>query len=161
MEKYANIDGNYRYLLGRKWDENFPQVTFVMLNPSTADHEKDDPTLRKCIKFAAYWGYGSLEVVNLFAYRATKRPDLILSDDPIGIRNNTYIQLATNRAKEIIVAWGGSKYPRIMNRNQEVINLISCKNIYCLGSLTKDGHPRHPLYLPLITERMPFLNALP
>lgn len=59
MEKYAKIDGNYRYLLGRKWDENLQQVTFLMLNPSTADHEQDDPTLRKCINFAKFWGYGS------------------------------------------------------------------------------------------------------
>ncbi|MBD2570358.1 DUF1643 domain-containing protein [Anabaena lutea] len=161
MEKYAKINGNYRYLLGRKWDANLQQVTFVMLNPSTADHEQDDRTLTRCIKFAQCWGYGSLEVVNLFAYRATKRPHLLLADDPVGPKNNYYIQLATNRAEAIIVAWGGSKYPRIMNRNEEVLSLICGKNIDSLGLLTKDGHPRHPLYLPLSTERKPFLSALP
>lgn len=84
MEKYACIDGDYRYILGRKWDEKKPQVTFVMLNPSTADAQQDDPTLGKCIKFATSWDYGSLEVVNLFAYRATKPCELRKVSDPIG-----------------------------------------------------------------------------
>ena len=151
MEKYAKIDGNYRYLLGRKWDANLPQVTFVMLNPSTADHQQDDRTLTKCINLAKSWDYGSLEVVNLFAYRATKRPDLLLTTDHIvGSENNIYIQSATKRAESIIVAWGGGKFPKIMDRNEEVLSLISGYKLYCLvnnrgDDRTKDGHPFHPL----------------
>ncbi|OBQ31952.1 MAG: hypothetical protein AN485_22785, partial [Anabaena sp. MDT14b] len=74
IKGYAEIDftKKYRYLLGRKWDENLPQVTFIMLNPSTADDKKLDYTLIRCIDFAQSWKkYGSLELVNLFAYRAT------------------------------------------------------------------------------------------
>jgi len=158
MEKYAKIDSTekYRYLLGRRWDVNLPQITFVMLNPSTADADKDDRTLTRCINFAKFWRYGSLEVVNLFAYRATKRPGLLLADDPVGLKNNCYIQLATKRADSIIVAWGGGKFPKIMKRNEEVLSLISGKTLYSLGLLTKDGHPRHPLYLPVSTERISF-----
>lgn len=158
MEKYAEFDitGKYRYLIGRKWDANFPQITFVMLNPSTADHEQDDRTLTRCINFAKSWGYGSLEVVNLFAYRATKRTDLSQAADPVGSKNNCYIQLATKRADSIIVAWGGGKYPKIQNRDKEVLSLISGKSLYCLGRLTQDGHPRHPVRLPASTERIIF-----
>ncbi|MFN6485015.1 MULTISPECIES: DUF1643 domain-containing protein [unclassified Nostoc] len=163
MERYADFDTTkkYRYLLGRRWDANLPQVTFVMLNPSTADAEKDDRTLTRCINFAKSWGYGSLEVVNLFAYRATQRADLYITPDPVGSENNCYIQLATKRADSIIVAWGGGKYPKIQNRNKQVLNLIYDKSPYSLGRLTKDGHPRHPVRLAATTERIIFpINSL-
>ena len=154
MKKYARIDGNYRYLLRRKWDENAPQITFVMLNPSTADANQDDPTLRKCIHFAKSFSCGSLEVVNLFAYRATNPRELKKIADPVGSRNNCYIELAIRRADLIIVAWGTKGI--FQKRNDEVLNLISGKqSLHCLG-LTKDGHPRHPLYLRKSTERIIF-----
>ncbi|WYL96639.1 MAG: DUF1643 domain-containing protein [Gloeotrichia echinulata IR180] len=163
IKGYAKIDSTekYRYLLGRKWDVNLPQVTFVMLNPSTADADKDDRTLTRCINFAKSWGYGSLEVVNLFAYRATQRSDLYQAPDPVGSKNNCYIKLSTKRADSIIVAWGGGKFPKIMNRNEEVLSLISGKTLYSLGRLTKDGHPRHPVRLAASTERIIFtINSL-
>jgi hypothetical protein len=156
MEKYAKIDGNYRYLLGRKWDENLQQVTFLMLNPSTADHEQDDPTLRKCINFAKFWGYGSLEVVNLFAYRATNPRELRQVNEPVGRKNNYYLELAIKKTHLIILAWGtkGS----FQKRDKEVLNLISDKQpLYCLG-LTKYGYPRHPLYVRNDTEKIFFPN---
>lgn len=154
MKKYARIDGNYRYLLRRKWDDNAPQITFVMLNPSTADANQDDPTLRKCIHFAKSFSCGSLEVVNLFAYRATNPRELKKVADPVGSRNNCYIELAIRRADLIIVAWGTKGI--FQKRNEEVLNLISGKkSLYCLG-LTKGGHPRHPLYLRKSTERIIF-----
>ncbi|TAE56960.1 MAG: DUF1643 domain-containing protein [Nostocales cyanobacterium] len=152
----------YRYLLRRIWDENLPQVTFVMLNPSTAGagEEENDPTINKCIQLAKSWDYGSLEVVNLFAYITPKPNELKKAlnkgDDLVGHRNNLYIQSAAQRAESIIVAWGGwlgnvsaTKYPRIKNRPEEVLNLISCKTLYCLvdgisSDLTTNGHPRHP-----------------
>ncbi|GCL42630.1 MULTISPECIES: DUF1643 domain-containing protein [Nostocales] len=150
----------YRYLLRRIWDENLPQVTFVMLNPSTAGagEEENDPTIKKCIDLARSWNYGSLEVVNLFAYIATEPKELNEAlkkgDDIVGHNNNLYILSATKRAESIIVAWGAGldnssakKY-----RVEEVLNLISCKTLYYLvdskgngDDLTKNGHPRHPL----------------
>ncbi|MBD2141447.1 DUF1643 domain-containing protein [Anabaena sp. FACHB-1250] len=149
-----------RYLLRRIWDENLPQVTFVMLNPSTAGagEEENDPTIKKCIDLARSWNYGSLEVVNLFAYIATEPKELNEAlkkgDDIVGHNNNLYILSATKRAESIIVAWGAGldnssakKY-----RVEEVLNLISCKTLYYLvdskgngDDLTKNGHPRHPL----------------
>jgi hypothetical protein len=154
MEKYAKLEGNYRYLLGRKWDASKPQITFVMLNPSTADAEQDDPTLRKCINFAKAWDYGSLEVVNLFAYRTSNPRELRQVTDPVGSKNNYYLQLVTQRAKLIIVAWG--IHGSFQKRNTIVLNIISGNQaLYCLG-LTQDGHPRHPLYLKKTTNPIIF-----
>ena len=154
MEKSAVIKGTYRYLLRRKWDVNKPQVTFVMLNPSTADAYQDDPTLRKCINFAKSWDYGSLEVVNLFAYRATNPRELRQVVDPVGSKNNCYLQLATKRAALIIVAWGA--HGSFQNRNKVVLDLISGQQpLYCLG-LTKHRHPRHPLYIKNNTKLIIF-----
>ncbi|MFN6563299.1 MAG: DUF1643 domain-containing protein [Nostoc sp. ChiSLP01] len=161
IEGYAEFDSTkrYRYLLGRRWDRNLPQVTFVMLNPSTADDQKNDPTLTRCINFAKSWNkYGSLEVVNLFAYRATKPRELRQVDDPVGSENNFYIQVAAKRAALIILAWGTGKYPRIQNRDKEVLRLIYDRQpFYCLV-LTKYGHPHHPIRLPKNIEPVIFPN---
>ena len=109
-----------------------------MLNPSTADANQDDPTLRKCINFAQSLGYGSLKVVNLFAYRATKPCELRKVADPVGPKNNYYIQLATRRASLVIVAWG--IHGSFQGRDKVVHNLIYRDQIlYCLG-VTKDGY---------------------
>ena len=95
MIKSAEIDptGLYRYSLYRGWETNAPKrIAFVMLNPSRADATNDDPTLCRCISFARSWGYGSLEVVNLFAYRASKPEELKTVTDPVGSENDRYIQ---------------------------------------------------------------------
>jgi hypothetical protein len=127
-----------------------------MLNPSTADDRENDPTLRRCIKFAMNWGYGSLEVVNLFAYRSTD-PKLLLSvSDPIGKKNNEYIKEAIYRSDKVILAWGtkGS----FLNRDKEVMELIKGINIplYAL-ELTREGYPRHPLYVKANKIPQPYL----
>lgn len=146
MLKGAVIDetGMYRYSLRRIWDSELPCVAFVMLNPSIADDEIDDPTIRRCIGFAKSWGYGSLEVVNLFAYRATDPDELKLCLDPIGPDNDKYINEAICRAGMIITAWGtkGS----LMRRNKEVMKILHPYSPKCL-EITKAGHPKHPLYV--------------
>lgn len=78
VERFADISdcGRYRWRLSRRWDDG-PQACFVMLNPSTADGLDDDPTVRRCVRFARGWGYGELVVVNLFPYRATDPGELI------------------------------------------------------------------------------------
>jgi hypothetical protein len=154
MEQTAIFDSTYRYLLRREWDINHPQITFIMLNPSIADNKKDDPTIRKCIKFAKLWGYGSLEVVNLFAYRATKPHDMLKASDPVGLNNNLYLLKATERAKLVILAWG--IHGNFLNRDQAVLSLLSNKqSLYCLGR-TKAGHPRHPLWVSGVTQPVIF-----
>lgn len=146
MKKAAAIDpsGHYRYSLGREWDVNAPRITFIMLNPSFADADRDDPTLRRCIGFARYWGYGSLEVVNLFAYRTANPTILEQVRDPIGCECDRYIKIAVETADRIIVAWGNKGILR--NRCQVVLDRLNIDRLYCLG-MTQKNQPRHPLYV--------------
>ena len=91
MQGGAVITGNYRYLLWREWDTNNKTISFIMLNPNSADAEVNDPTITRCINFALSWGYGRLEVVNLFAYRTSKPSLLKQVTEPIGIDNDRFI----------------------------------------------------------------------
>ena len=137
--------GAYRYSLWREWDARAPAVAFVMLNPSTADAAKDDPTIRRCASFARSWGYGSLEVVNLFAYRASEPKRLRQTPDPIGPANDDYLVDAADRVQTVVVAWG--VHGALMDRGLEVSRLLAGRSqLHCLG-FTQAGQPRHPLYI--------------
>lgn len=147
VKSFALIDstGKYRYYLVREWDPVKPRVLYIMLNPSTADAIKDDPTIRRCIGLAKSWGYGSIEVVNLFAYRATNPKELYNTTDPVGPDNNKHIIEAIKRAKLVIAAWGTKGI--ILGREKQVRTLLaSACHLYSLG-LTKEGYPKHPLYI--------------
>jgi hypothetical protein len=152
MLRGATVDrtGLYRYHLWREWDRSFPTVAFVMLNPSTADDQRDDPTVRRCIGFARSWGYGRLEVVNLFAYRATSPRDLLTAGDPVGPRNEAWLRRAVG-SDAVIVAWGdhGASAPL------DLRGPVTRKPTRCLG-LTAHGQPRHPLYVAASTVPSPF-----
>ncbi len=157
--KGARIDptGTYRYLLWRIWDTNKPRVLFVMLNPSTADAETDDPTIRRCIGFAKSWGYGSLQVVNLFAYRATNPEELRKCADPIGPRNDDYIEEGLESANRVIMAWGTKG--TLLGRDRIVKEILKPFRPHCL-QLSKDGHPKHPLYIAAKCEPILFEGGL-
>lgn len=135
----------YRYNLWRQWDEQRPWVGFVMLNPSRADAVVDDPTIRRCLGFAQAWGYGGLEVVNLFAYRTASPTELRRVSDPIGAENDRYLTSLVQRVDRILLAWGN--WGTLYQRDRAVIQLLGMsKPLNCLG-LTQTGQPRHPLYL--------------
>ncbi|WOB42127.1 DUF1643 domain-containing protein [Thermoleptolyngbya oregonensis NK1-22] len=140
-----DLSGRYRYTLWRVWDFAAPRVAFVMLNPSTADAERNDPTIRRCIGLAKAWGYGGLEVVNLFAYRATRPQDLKRVDDPIGEAGDRPLIAAAEQAAQIILAWGNGG--ALYQRDRAVLALLSGYPLHCLG-LTQQQQPRHPLYVP-------------
>lgn len=145
MECGAIIDitEKYRYLLWRIWDKTKQYAVFIMLNPSTADAQADDPTIRRCINFAKFMGYGGIKVVNLFAFRATDPLELKKVYDPVGRENKAYIQEAVKDAGVIIAAWGAKG----KNMHTDIRSLLSeVPKIYCFGA-TKDGCPKHPLYL--------------
>ncbi len=138
-------DGLYRYRLRRAWGvDNW--VNFIMLNPSTADADQDDPTIRRCIGFARRWGYDGLIVTNLYAYRATKPKVLRTVADPVGPDNDTHL-LACSLDRPVVAAWGANADPA---RVAAVLELLP-GDIYTLG-LTKDGQPRHPLYVRADTD---------
>ena len=144
--------GTYRYGLWRKWnlgreDELGRQCAFIMLNPSTANTSEDDPTLRRCIGFARSWGYQSLAVANLFAYRTTDPKMLREVDDPIGPRNDEALMEIAQGADLLVAAWGtGGAH---LARGRQVLGILRQNKlaVHHLG-LTKCGQPRHPLYLP-------------
>lgn len=122
-------DGRYRYRLWRLWDELAPVMTWVMLNPSTADAEVDDPTIRKCIGFAKQHHYGGIVVVNLFAYRATDPKELGKVKDPVGPENDQHILWACTAPLmlSVVAGWGTAKTRLIRERAARVrANIQSC-----------------------------------
>ena len=132
MKKDAILDKTrqYRYALKRQWgadDENF--VNFVLLNPSTADENIDDPTIKACIKFAQNWGYDGILVTNLFAFRATEPTDLKKAENPIGDQNDSYIKKYAKRSKIIVIAWGN--HGNFLNRGEQVVKLLSQIKSHC------------------------------
>jgi len=147
-------DNKYRYVLWRNWDDT-PWMTFVMLNPSTADETEDDPTIRRCIRFAKREHCGGIVVVNLFAYRAAKPELLTEPDDPKGPLNKTYIEQVISVVNgPLVAAWGAWWHTNQTKRYGHVLPRLSVEAMakkqgvpmMCLG-VTKNRQPRHPLYV--------------
>lgn len=157
MLKRAIIDksGKYRYTLERRWGSdpaNF--VNFILLNPSTADETKDDPTVRACVEFARRWGFDRLVMTNLFAFRATAPSKMRACSNPNGDLNDRHIKRVAKRAALVVVAWGNHGIH--CGRNKEVMNILAnIKQPYCL-SVTKAGQPKHPLYVKRSTKVKPY-----
>lgn len=141
--------GQYRYVLRRRWGIGGRPVLFVALNPSTADAEQDDNTVRRMMRFAEVWGWPAMELVNLYAYRATDPRALVNADDPVGPENNRTIAAAAERAAIVIACWGSMEVPRFRDRADVVHGMLlrADATIRCLG-VNKDGAPKHPLYVP-------------
>lgn len=138
--------GRFRYALTRRWGSG-PMALFIMLNPSTADASKNDPTIRRCIGFARREGCGGLRVENLFGFRATD-PDIMFRDahTSIGAADRYIREAAQERDGPVIVAWGADS--RAVKRGRAVGGLLTSLDIdpVCLG-LSKSGAPKHPLYI--------------
>lgn len=154
--------GRYRYTLEREWLTGSGTCLFVMLNPSTADASEDDPTIRRCVRFAQGWGYGRLTVGNLFAFRATDPNQLLHAADPIGPENDRWLARLCDQAQRIVIAWGA--HPKAQARAEvamrHVIDRHPYKRPFCLGA-TKSGAPRHPLYVPGDFEPIEFAATSP
>ena len=142
-EAIFSPDRVYRYDLRRYWANGSGYAMFIGLNPSTADETQDDPTVRRCIRFAQDWGFGGLCMANIFAFRATQPEDMKSAPDPIGPENNFYLVQSALGAGVVVAAWG--VHGTYLNRCDWVRKLLP--NLHYLR-LTKDGHPGHPLYLP-------------
>ena len=131
----------YRYALSRTWNGKKKTILFIGLNPSTANEKIDDPTIRRCINYAQNWGYGSLLMVNLFAYRATLPSELKNVKNPIGNDNDLQIIEHSKKADIAVAAWGNEG--TLLNRDKEVKKILP--NLMCL-KINKSGQPSHPLY---------------
>lgn len=151
----------YRYALWRVWRNGLPLLLASGLNPSTADHRKDDPTIRRVIGFAKRDGYGGLVMLNAYAFRATKPRDMFAAADPDGPLNRLAKQHAaaiarescSGRAPVVLMAHGvlGGEGAR---RTFDILHQSGC-DIRCLGT-TKEGHPRHPLYVKGLVPMEPW-----
>lgn len=144
-------DRRYRYRLWRKWDPSRPVCLFIMLNPSTADETRPDPTVARCVGFAQKWGYGSLEVGNLFAYKSTDPSYLYAVPDPIGLSNDETLRAMISEASMVVCAWGTKG--EHMGRDREVLTMIPSP--FCLGT-TSHGFPIHPLYVDGNRKPIPY-----
>ena len=138
--------GCYRYKLTRTWSRKLPTLVVIGLNPSTADAKQDDPTIRRCIRFADDNGYGRLCMLNLFAFRTTDPAALSDVPDPEGPLNVEVVVSSSNKgAGTVLAAWGAPKTDRVRRQVLRMTALIRGP-LWCLGR-TKDGSPRHPLYV--------------
>lgn len=159
LEQNAVISacGRYRYLLTRQVGPGARTATFIMLNPSTADASNDDPTIRRCIGYARQWGCGRLAVLNLFAFRATDPADLKRAEEPVGPENRAWIErtLRGDAAGPVVCAWG--VHGEHLGQDLAVLGWLAQLGIRPLAlGLTRDGHPRHPLYAPYSAELVQF-----
>lgn len=145
--------GAFRYTLWREWDREAPRLAWVLLNPSTADADVDDPTIRRCMSFAWRWGYGSIEVVNLYAWRASKPAALEAAGFPVGPGNDRAVRRAVRRADRVVVGWGA--FAARDDRFRAVLRRLGRVPLSCLGT-TAGGQPRHPLYVRGDTEPLAY-----
>lgn len=165
----AAVDEPYRYRLWRRWWPAAPQLTWIMLNPSTADADTDDATIAKCRRFAVAWRFGGMDVVNLFAFRATKPVALrTVSGESmaateaavIGPRNGDYLDDATVGAvaytdppmgRVIVAGWGA--HGQLYDRGRVLLEWMAQtgRPVHRLVA-NADGTPRHPLYVPGVTR---------
>lgn len=152
MKKTAIISqcGTYRYRLGRRWADGSGML-FVMLNPSTADADLDDPTIRKCIGFASRAGCGAIEVVNLYAYRATDPKALKAAGWPVGPENHEHTVHAIMEVMHgggiVVAAWGANARGR--PEASEMLAKMARTGIAAHAlRILPDGTPAHPLMLP-------------
>jgi hypothetical protein len=166
--------GRYRYWLMREFPERLgdprtqePSILFVMLNPSTADEHNEDRTLKRCIAFAKAGGFKRLEIVNLFAYRATDPADLRTAYERGGLveacgpENGDAIMEALDACGTICAAWGGTFADGFASSRACDFTLMASRmgrKLVCLGT-TAEGHPRHPLFVPGRTTLQPFEAA--
>jgi len=148
----------YRYVLWRRWDWQgcANQVMFIGLNPSTANETEDDPTIRRCIRFARDWGYGGLLMMNAYAFRATNPKVMKAAADPVGPGNDEAFGYRRSQVGMIVAAWG-AHCPA--ERERAVCQAVG-RTIHCLGK-TKSGRPRHPLYLRADTKPEVFWTPVP
>ena len=137
----------YRYQLERCWHSRPARnstVAFIGLNPSTADANQDDPTIRKCMAYAKAWQFKKLIMVNLFAWRSTEPGELLLAKNPVGSHNDEHLDEAVSSSALVVACWG--EHGTIMGRS-DALRARYQRRLMCLRT-NLSGEPTHPLYLP-------------
>lgn len=142
-------DRKYRYYLYRIWRQDLPYLQVIGLNPSTANEDDDDPTIKRVIKFAFDWGYGGIYMTNLFSFVSTKPKSLLSERDPVG-ENDKYLMMVKRMTQDVLFAWGNFDTKGRSTYVEKMFNTASC-----LG-LNKNGSPKHPLYIAANTQIIKF-----
>lgn len=142
-------DRKYRYSLTILWRDIGRPLNFIMLNPSTADEVKNDPTVERCERRARMWGFPGVIITNIFAYRSTNPKALYEVDDPVGPDNDNAIikQAVMYASTDVVCAWG--THGQFMDRGYAVAEMLRAMGVRLMMlNLTASGQPCHPLYLP-------------
>jgi len=144
----------WRYRLERRWAPG-DLAAFILLNPSTADETRDDPTIRRCIGFARKWGFGGMILGNAFGLRSTDPRGLYSHPDPVGPDNDAALARIAADAGRVVCGWG--VHGELRDRGESVARIIRQAGAVPLAlRITKAGHPGHPLYLSASTIPSPF-----
>lgn len=154
--------GAYRYFLQRQALALKPErgtALFCMLNPSTADATADDPTIRRCRGFAESWRCNGFAVVNLYALRSTDPKALNTHADPVGPENDDWLRRVAREYGDVVCAWGANANPGREIEAAEIFRRAGAR-LFCFGT-TKDGAPRHPLYIPKLQPLVEWLPRRP
>ncbi|HHL42618.1 MAG TPA: DUF1643 domain-containing protein [Hellea balneolensis] len=149
----------WRYRLAQIWDESKAPLFWLMLNPSTADELKNDPTVERCERRARMWGYGGSVVYNIFAYRATDPTDMRASPDPVGPDNDKWIAELARQSRDVDVVAGWGEHGAHLERGRNVLEIFKAEQgrLNAL-KINASGHPAHPLYIAY--KCTPFLMDL-
>jgi hypothetical protein len=146
--------GLYRYSLWRTWGNGDGTILWIMLNPSRADHlGNNDPTIERCERRSAAWGFGRMEVANLFALSSPYPKALRIAEDPVGPQNDARLLQSAAGADMVLCAWGA--LGTLHARAQAVLTLLGPRSLHCLG-VTRAGEPAHPLYLSYDRTPIPY-----
>jgi hypothetical protein len=142
----------YRYTLLRVWDKSKPKIAFIGLNPSVADEQQDDNTVRKCINIARRDGYGQMVMLNAYAYRSTDPKALTTQPNVVGRFNDRYIAEECKSADKIVVAWGNHATD---DRHTTLLKVLKEQQLWCFAR-NNNGKPKHPLYVSLKASLTPY-----
>src|SRR2546428_7602321 len=137
----------WRYLLWRRWDAARPVANFLMLNPSTADEVKLDPSCTRARRYAERWGFGAVVITNIFGWRATDPEEMKPARDPVGRGSDRAILRAARESALVVCAWGN--HGAHLGRSLAVRRLLENEGIAPrVLRMNCSGEPAHPLYLP-------------
>lgn len=138
-------NNEYRYVLHRVWDKTKPKIAFIGLNPSVADERQDDNTVRKCINIARRDGFGSMIMLNAYAYRSTDPKALTTQSNVVGKHNDRHIAKECKNAAKIVIAWGNHATD---DRHLTLLKVLVGQQLWCFAK-NNNGKPKHPLYISL------------
>jgi hypothetical protein len=152
-----SADRRHRYTLIHRWDDLLTPagagIAWICLNPSTADENQLDPTLRRIRGFSAAWGYTHFIMLNAFAFRATDPADMKAAADPVGPDNDHWIAHWAGRVDRVMLGWG--EHGAHLGRHEQVLALLDPGKTCCLGR-NASGQPKHPLYVAQRTQPQPY-----